>query len=184
MARIIFILGGARSGKSTYALDLARKNKKKVAFIATCQVLDKEMAQRIKFHKKARPRNWQTFEEPCKVSGLLNKIGAKFEVILIDCLTLLVSNLMLKGLKEDAIKEEVNNLLFALNKIKAKAIIVSNEVGMGIVPNNKLGRDFRDIAGRMNQIVAAKSDNVIFLVSGIPIELKPTLGCSILGRGV
>lgn len=172
MAKIIFILGGARSGKSTYALELARKNKKKVAFIATCQALDKEMAQRIRFHKKARPRNWQNFEEPCKVSGLLNKIGAKFEVILIDCLTLLVSNLMLKGLKEDAIIQEINNILSALNKIEGKAIIVSNEVGSGIVPQSKLGRDFRDIAGKINQIVAKKSDEVFFMVSGIPTKIK------------
>ena len=172
MAKIIFILGGARSGKSTYALELTKKYKKKVAFIATCQALDKEMTQRIKFHKKARPRDWQTFEEPYKVSGLLNKIGAKFDVILIDCLTLLVSNLILKGLKVDAITQEINNILSALNKIEGKAIIVSNEVGLGIVPNTKLGRSFRDVAGKINQAVAQESDEVFFMVSGIPWRIK------------
>ena len=172
MAGIIFILGGARSGKSSYAIELAKKNKKRVAFIATCQALDKEMAQRIKFHKKTRPRDWQTFEEPYKVSELLFKIGNKFEVILIDCLTLFVSNLMLKGLKEDTINEEVNSIVSAINKIKAKAIIVSNEVGSGIVPENKLGRNFRDIAGKTNQIVAKESDEVFFMVSGIPCKIK------------
>lgn len=172
MAKIIFILGGARSGKSTFALELVKKDKKKVAFIATCQPLDKEMAQRIKFHKKIRPGDWQTFEEPYKVSGLLHKIGTKFEVILIDCLTLLMSNLMLKGLKEDAITQEVNNILSALNKIKVKAIIVSNEVGLGIVPQNKLARDFRDISGKINQAVVRKSDEVFFMVSGIPTKIK------------
>jgi adenosylcobinamide kinase/adenosylcobinamide-phosphate guanylyltransferase len=172
MAKIIFILGGARSGKSTFALKLAKKDKRKVAFIATCQALDKEMAERIKFHKKMRPGYWQTFEEPYKVSGLLKKIGAKFDVILIDCFTLFVSNLMLRGLKKDAITKEVNNILVALTKTKTKAIIVSNEVGLGIVPQNKLARDFRDMAGKINQTVARKSDEVFFMVSGIPIKIK------------
>jgi len=172
MGRIIFILGGARSGKSTYAIELAKKNKGKVAFIATCQALDEEMARRIEFHKKTRPGDWQTFEEPCKVSGLLNKITAKFDVILLDCLTLLVSNLMLKGLKEGAIAKEINNILFFLNKSKTKAIIVSNEVGLGIVPKTKLGRSFRDVAGKINQAVARKSDKVFFMVSGIPWRIK------------
>ena len=172
MAGIIFIIGGARSGKSSCAIELAKKYKKRVAFIATCQALDREMAQRIKFHKKARPGDWQTFEEPYKVAELLFKIGNKFEVILIDCLTLFVSNLMLKGLKVDAIIKEVDNILVALDKSKSKAIIVSNEVGLGIVPNNKLGRDFRDIAGKINQIIAKKSDEVFFIVSGIPKKIK------------
>lgn len=172
MGKIIFILGGARSGKSTHAIELAKKDKVRVAFIATCQVLDKEMALRIKFHKKTRPGNWQTFEEPYNVSGLLNKITTKFEVILLDCLTLFVSNLLLKGLKEDAITKEVNNILFFLNKSKAKTIIVSNEVGLGIVPNTKLGRGFRDIAGRINQAIARKSNEVFFMISGIPWRIK------------
>ncbi len=170
MAKIILILGGARSGKSTYAIELARKNK--VAFIATCQALDNEMAERIKLHKKTRPGDWQTFEEPYKISPLLNKIGAKFEVILIDCLTLLVSNLMLKGMKGDDIIKEIKSILVVLNKIKAKAIIVSNEVGLGIVPITKLGRGFRDIAGKVNQVVAAESDELFFMISGIPAKIK------------
>jgi len=103
MAEVIFILGGARSGKSTYALRLAKKKGRKVAFIATCQAMDKEMAQRIKLHKKIRPKDWQTFEEPRNVANLLNKIGTEFKVIIIDCITLLVSNLMLKGRKEEAV---------------------------------------------------------------------------------
>ncbi|MDD4893749.1 MAG: bifunctional adenosylcobinamide kinase/adenosylcobinamide-phosphate guanylyltransferase [Candidatus Omnitrophica bacterium] len=171
MGKIIFILGGARSGKSTYALELAKKHKK-VVFIATCQALDKEMAERIKLHKKIRPQGWQTFEEPYKVADLLDKFKVKFPVVLMDCLTLLVSNLMLKGLKEETIVNEVNNILAVLKKINGKAIIVSNEVGLGIVPNTKLGRDFRDIAGKVNQLVAGKSDEVFFMVSGIPTKIK------------
>ena len=172
MAKIIFVLGGARSGKSTFALELAKIEKRKVAFIATCQALDKEMAERIKLHKKTRPRHWQSFEEPYGVSVLLNKIGVKFEVILIDCLTLLVSNLMLKGLKKEDIQKEVSNILSFIYKNKNKAIIVSNEVGLGIVPQNKLARDFRDTAGRINQDVARESDEVFFMLSGIPIKIK------------
>ena len=174
MAKIIFILGGARSGKSTYALTLAKKESKKVAFIATCQALDKEMTQRIQRHRKTRPKDWQIFEEPYDVAGLLNKIGTKFELVLIDCLTLLVSNLMLKGFRESAIKKEFNRILSALNKTNAKVIIVSNEVGLGIVPQNKLARDFRDIAGKVNQVVAAKSDEVFFMVAGIPAKINPS----------
>lgn len=172
MARIIFVLGGARSGKSAYALKLAKKNKKKVIFIATCQALDKEMSERIRLHKKTRPRDWKTFEEPYKVLDLLRKTSAKYETILIDCLTLFVSNLVLKGLKYDAIVNEVNSILSHFNKTKSLVIIVSNEVGLGIVPDNKLARDFRDIAGKINQVVAQKSEQVFFMVSGIPLKIK------------
>ncbi|MDD4979935.1 MAG: bifunctional adenosylcobinamide kinase/adenosylcobinamide-phosphate guanylyltransferase [Candidatus Omnitrophica bacterium] len=172
MAKIIFITGGARSGKSAYALELAKKGKRKVAFIATCQALDKEMAKRINLHKKNRPRNWQTFEEPVNISKLLYKIIKKFPLILLDCLTLLVSNLILKGLREPAIYEEINKVLSELKKSRASAIIVSNEVGLGIVPKNKLGRDFRDIAGKINQFVARESDEVFFMVAGIPLKIK------------
>jgi len=172
MAEIIFILGGARSGKSTYALGLAKKEKKKVAFIATCQAMDKEMAQRIKLHRKIRPKDWQTFEEPRNVADLLNKIRAEFQVIIIDCITLLISNLMLKGRKEGVVIKEINSILSALKKIEGKAFIVSNELGLGIVPKNKLGRDFRDIAGKINQLIAGESDKVFFMISGIAWKIK------------
>ncbi len=172
MGKITFILGGARSGKSSYALELAKKYKKRIAFIATCQPLDKEMRQRIQLHRKRRPLNWQTFEEAQKVSGLLKKIGNKFEIVLIDCLTLLLSNLLLKNFKEVSIENEIKEILSMLKKNQAKSIIVSNEVGLGIVPKNKLARDFRDIAGKMNQIVAQEADEVFFLVSGIPRRIK------------
>ena len=119
MGKIIFISGGARSGKSRYDVKLIGRDKN-VAFIATCQPLDKEMAKRIDLHKKARPRYWQTFEEPQNVSALLEKIKGKYEWILIDCLTLLVSNLLLKRIKEDAIKGKVNKILSILKKAKTK----------------------------------------------------------------
>lgn len=172
MGKITFILGGARSGKSAYAKELANRQKKKVAFIATCEARDKEMRERIRLHKKNRPLNWKTFEEPLFVSKILKEITNIYEIILIDCLTLLISNLLLKGSKEGCIEREVNKILSTLKKNKNKSIIVSNEVGLGIVPDSRLGREFRDIAGRINQQVAEKSDEVFFVVSGIPWRIK------------
>lgn len=172
MGKITLILGGARSGKSTQALNLAR-GIKKVAFIATCQGLDKEMNERILKHKADRPSNWKTFEEPKELAGLLARIDNSFGCIIIDCLTLLVSNLVLSGCKDEVVVDKIKAFLSQLRKKKAKAIIVSNEVGLGIVPANKLGRRFRDIAGKVNQIVAQESDKVLFIVSGLPLVVKP-----------
>ena len=140
-----------------------------MAFIATCLAKDKEMEQRIRHHKKARPAHWQTFEKPKNTAALLTKIGSGFDIIIIDCLTLLVSDLMLRNFKEKKIERDINGILEALAKIKARSIIVSNEVGLGIVPNNKMARDFRDIAGRINQIVAAKGEEgeFFFFVGGV-----------------
>ncbi|MDD5079246.1 MAG: bifunctional adenosylcobinamide kinase/adenosylcobinamide-phosphate guanylyltransferase [Candidatus Omnitrophica bacterium] len=178
MGKIIFITGGARSGKSTYAASLAEKHKK-VAFIATCQALDREMAKRIKLHQHDRPLRWKTFEEPKKVAGLINDLDNRFDCILIDCLTLLVSNLLLAKRKEEQILEEIRNMLKNLKKKKARAIIVSNEVGLGLVPANKLGRDFRDIAGKVNQLAAKRADEVFLTISGIPLKIK-TRSCNLL----
>lgn len=171
MNKITLVLGGARSGKSTYAMHLAAKYTK-VAFIATAQALDEEMGERIKRHRKARPKNWKTFEEAKELSPLLKKITGKFNCLIIDCLTLLISNLILSGQTEDKIIKNVNGMLATLRKTKAHAIIVSNEVGLGIVPGNALSRDFRDIAGKINQIVAKTADEVFFTVSGIPLMIK------------
>ncbi|MFH0856200.1 MAG: bifunctional adenosylcobinamide kinase/adenosylcobinamide-phosphate guanylyltransferase [Candidatus Omnitrophota bacterium] len=171
MGKITLILGGARSGKSTQALNLA-KGSKGVAFIATGEGLDQEMEERILEHKAARPDNWKTFEEPKELAGLLAKLDGPFDCIIIDCLTLLVSNLLLSGCKDQLIADKIKASLLQLRKRKAKAIIVSNEVGLGIVPANKLARRFRDIAGKINRIVAQESDEVLFIASGIPLTLK------------
>ena len=141
MKKITFILGGARSGKSSYVLELARKYKK-VAFIATCQALDKEMAKRIKLHKESRPKDWDTFEEPKEIEATLKKLTNKYDCIVIDCLTLLVSNLFLSGLNKKTIEKKISKLMAVLKKVNCRAIVVSNEVGMGIVPDNKIARDF------------------------------------------
>ena len=171
MNEITFILGGARSGKSSYALSVAKKYKK-VAFIATCEALDNEMTKRIKLHKESRPKHWDTFEEPKDIEGTLKKLINKYDCIVIDCLTLFISNLFLSGFNKDAIEKKISKLIAALKKINCRIILVSNEVGMGIVPDNKLGRDFRDLAGRVNQMVAKNADKVFFIVAGIPLKIK------------
>ncbi len=171
MGKITFIVGGARSGKSEYALKLAFKAKD-VAFIATCEALDDEMAARIKLHKLSRPKHWTTYEEPLAVAEILKKRSAGHDLILIDCLTLLVTNLLLKKKTTGQIETEVVSTMKALKRHKGASVIVSNEVGLGIVPDNRLGRVFRDIAGQMNKIVAERSGRVIFMVSGIPWRIK------------
>lgn len=172
MGKITFILGGARSGKSSYALEIAKKRHKKVAFIATCEPLDKEMEKRIAAHKNLRPKKWQTFEESKEITSALEKIGNNFEYILIDCLTLFISNLILASYTQNLIEDKINKMLATLRKMKGRAIIVSNEVGLGIVPQNKLARNFRDTAGKINQIIAKEADEVFFMVSGIPWKIK------------
>ncbi|MFH1259259.1 MAG: bifunctional adenosylcobinamide kinase/adenosylcobinamide-phosphate guanylyltransferase [Elusimicrobiota bacterium] len=172
MGKIIFILGGARSGKSSHSLKLAGAVRGRAAFVATCAPLDKEMEKRIEKHKSSRPLNWQTFEERRNLPALMAKIGSKFRVIIVDCLTLYLTNLLLAGLDEAAIERNIGQLLQTVKAVKSKTLIVSNEVGLGIVPQNRLARKFRDLAGRINQIVAEKSDEVIFMVSGLPIKVK------------
>lgn len=172
MGKITFIFGAVRSGKSSFAIKFAEESGKGVAFIATCEGLDAEMKRRIALHKKARPSSWKTFEEPKNLKALIRKIGNKFQVIIIDCLTLLLSNLLLAKLKKDAIEKEVRLILSLLRRIRANSIIVSNEVGLGVVPENKLAREFRDIAGRANQLFAKEADEVFFMLAGIPLKIK------------
>ncbi len=171
MGKITFILGGARSGKSSFALGLAQKCRQ-VAFVATAQALDKEMRQRIRMHQKARPGPWRTFEQPLDLAALLKKDARKFEIVIIDCLTLWISNLLLEGIKAAAIENRAREVIRQLKKIKGRSILVANEVGLGIVPENKLARDFRDIAGRINQIAAQEADEVFFMAAGLPLRLK------------
>ncbi len=172
MGKITFILGGARSGKSRQAVKIANQKNKKIAFIATCQPLDEEMRQRIQIHKKNRPKNWKTFEEPYDIAGKIKKNCNKFDIVLIDCLTLWASNLLLAGSNESTIKKEIKKILSVLRKTKADSIIVSNEVGSSVVPVNILARNFRDIAGTINQIAAETADRVLFMIAGIPMEIK------------
>jgi adenosylcobinamide kinase/adenosylcobinamide-phosphate guanylyltransferase len=173
MGKIQFILGGARSGKSNYAVKLAKESNKKTAFIATCPYYDEDMEERISLHKQERPSGWTTYEEFKDLAPLLEKIDQDqdFGIIIVDCLTLFISNLLLDEFEEDYIKVKITNILNVLRKTKYDSIIVANEVGLSVVPESKLGRKFRDIAGRTNQLVAQNSTETVFMIAGKPLKL-------------
>ncbi len=172
MSKLTFITGGARSGKSSYAVDSAVKSEGETAFIATCAFFDKEMEERIARHRKERPDNWHTYEESYGLTGLFKKIGTEYDIFIIDCVTLFISNLMLKNSDEELIINTVDQLLEMFDNFQCRIFVVSNEVGMGLVPDNPLGRKFRDIAGNVNKMIAAKADGVFFIVSGLPLKIK------------
>jgi len=173
--RIILILGGARSGKSTYAQKLASEISDNVLFVATAEPLDEEMKKRISAHRRQRPRTWTTIETPYhiaeKIEGLKNS-----DLILIDCITLLVSNILGKEIKpekaEKTVLKELDSLISTVTKLNCHCIMVSNEVGMGIVPENHLARIYRDLLGKVNQIIAANATEVYFMTVGIPLKIK------------
>ena len=170
MAEVFFITGGARSGKSSLALRLASARQGKRAFIATMQALDEEGAERIKKHRTERGGQWKTFEEPMDVARLLGQLSGQYDVVVLDCLTLWLTNVMLA---EADVGQAVDGLLGAVSGYSGEALfIVSNEVGMGIVPENELARRFRDEAGHLNQKMAALADRAIMSVAGLPVTLK------------
>lgn len=172
MSRFIFIIGGARSGKSRYAVELAKRFKARVAFIATATLSDQEMKKRIKQHKSFRPRHWKVIEETENVASILPPLKDRYGVILIDCLGLLISNLLASGLKDKEIEKRIKILLETILKLELITILVSNEVGAGIVPENPLARRFRDLIGFANQKMAEEADEAILMQSGIPIKIK------------
>ena len=179
---LIFILGGARSGKSSYAEQLAAQRGTHVTYVATAQAWDEEMAVRIANHKAQRPAHWRTVEAPQQVGSALaaaEAAGGECEGVGVDCLTLLASTVMLAlpepvgvAAAEDALRAEVDALLAAYAESRATWIIVSNEVGLGIVPSYPLGRVYRDALGRANQQLAAAADEVLFMVAGLPMRVK------------
>jgi adenosylcobinamide kinase/adenosylcobinamide-phosphate guanylyltransferase len=171
--RIVFITGGCRSGKSRFALNYADRNFSKKIYLATCEALDEEMTQRIEHHKKTRGLEWQTIEEPIDVVHQIRQYGDEADVILLlDCITLWLSNLLMRQKNDPEIMDEVNGLIDAIQQSKASLVLVSNEVGMGIVPGDPLSRHFRDLSGMVNQRIAGVADTVILMVSGIPLFLK------------
>jgi len=175
-AKITFIIGGARSGKSSFALNEASKIKGQKAYIATAEAFDSEMKERIKRHKAERGEEWDTYEEPIRITSLIKEIHKRYDVLLVDCLTLWVSNLMQKYKQpEDEIDRLINILAgpSGSNNLEGLNIfIVANEVGMGIVPDNEIARRFRDLVGLLNQRVAEIADEVYLVTAGIPIQIK------------
>jgi adenosylcobinamide kinase / adenosylcobinamide-phosphate guanylyltransferase len=172
--RLTLILGGARSGKSDFAQTLARaRGGDDVIFVATAQALDGEMEVRIENHRRARPVSWKTLQTPRGLVGEL-QTAPTARVVLLDCVTLWVSNVMLaeETAAPDAMARELNDLLAWYRAAPCEMIVVSNEVGMGLVPDNELGRAYRDLLGAMNRLLAAAADEVFFVVAGLPIEIK------------
>ena len=198
----ILILGGVRSGKSSFAQQMAKGLGGKVLFVATGQPLDEEMASRIAEHKRIRPKNWRTLEIDVRVGQKLNRQIGDAEIVLLDCLSLLVSNVILNpslplslqakrsnllALRADSVKnlekidfakaekqvlDEIEKLTKCIDKHEGIFIVVSNEVGLGLVPENKLGRIYRDLLGKANQLLAQHADEVYFMASGIPVKIK------------
>jgi adenosylcobinamide kinase/adenosylcobinamide-phosphate guanylyltransferase len=178
MAKIILIVGGCRSGKSAYAQRLAESLPPRRLFLATCPVTDEEMARRIEAHQLARrDRGWETIEEPLDVAAVLDRHRA-WNVLLVDCITLWVNNLMYAAqslpqeLGEAEIARKCGEILAAARACSGSVILVTNEVGMGIVPESAAGRRFRDLLGRANQEIAHESDAVTLMCCGIPRALK------------
>jgi len=169
--KVIFVTGGAKSGKSSFALNEAAKHEGQKAFIATAEALDEEMANRIEKHKVQRGEGWDTYEEPLQIAETIARLAGRYSVIVLDCLTLWLSNAMHRNID---IEHEMENFLNSLRDKKqdSRIYIVSNEVGTGIVPENKLAREFRDLAGTINQKVAGVSDEVFMVVAGIPVKIK------------
>jgi adenosylcobinamide kinase/adenosylcobinamide-phosphate guanylyltransferase len=176
---ITLLLGGARSGKSSYAQKLAEDSGKSVTFLATAQAFDEEMSARIHKHQAERPAGWQTLEVPLDIVSHAKQI--KSEVVVLDCITLLVSNLMMQFVKEDRVEEapymkavqaEMDGLLSAIHTSNQHWIIVSNEVGLGLVPPYQMGRVYRDAIGGANQRLARAANIVLFMVAGIPMVVK------------
>lgn len=175
---LILILGGARSGKSAYAERLARERGGAVLFIATATAGDDDMARRIAVHRVARPTAWRTLEAPDGVAARVAAARDNAPTVILDCLTLLTSNILLahEAAGEEAVARaldaEIDALLARIASDGATWIIVSNEVGMGLVPPYPLGRTYRDLLGRINARVAARADRAYLLVAGLPLDLK------------
>jgi adenosylcobinamide kinase / adenosylcobinamide-phosphate guanylyltransferase len=180
----ILLIGGARSGKSSYAEELARQIGGNVLFVATAEARDEEMHRRIEVHKKSRPAHWHTLEAPCNVGNCITTEPNNFDVVVLDCVTLLVNNVLcqhmaIKGedvdenLVEKDVKTEIGALIKCLQNSPATFIMVTNEVGEGIIPLGATTRIYRDILGRANQMLAKAVDEVYLMVAGIPLKVKP-----------
>ncbi|MGQ0600772.1 MAG: bifunctional adenosylcobinamide kinase/adenosylcobinamide-phosphate guanylyltransferase [Anaerolineales bacterium] len=183
--RLTFILGGARSGKSAYAQTLAAERGQRVLYVATAQPGDDDMVSRIAAHRAERPAHWQTLEAPLGVGPAIHNHVSRFtptdagRVIIVDCLTLLASNIIVplpepvtEADATAALDREIDGLLAAYHESEAEWIVISNEVGLGIVPAYALGRVYRDALGRANQRLAAAADEVLFMVAGLPMRVK------------
>ena len=174
MTDITLVTGGCRSGKSDNALALAEDiSESGRVFVATCIPHDTEMKDRVARHRRERSATWDTVEAPLDLAAAVAEHSRPGRVLLVDCLTLWVSNLMGASEDPEILRGHVDDLVKALEQSRCPVVVVSNEVGCGIVPENRLARLFRDVAGSVNQRVAAVVDTVIWMVAGIPVKVKP-----------
>ena len=175
MKDITLVIGGCRSGKSRHALEIAEQiNARRQVFVATCQPGDDEMHRRVQQHRRQRSDRWQTVEEPLELAKVIGTWAAPQSIVLIDCLTMWISNFLLESEDNDpqGTITRTDGLVEALQKAAGPVILVTNEVGAGIVPENQLARRFRDAAGSVNQQVAAVAARVVWMVAGIPVKVK------------
>ncbi len=173
------VIGGCRSGKSAYALDLAEGVQAgRKLFMATCQPYDDEMRARVARHQRERDATWETLEVPMELARTLELHNTGGSVVLVDCLTFWLTNMAMANLSEIDIERRIASLDQTLSAMKVPVILVTNEVGQGIVPENRLARQFRDWAGHMNRKMAQRADQVIWMVAGIPVMVKPAADSS------
>lgn len=166
---ISLVLGGARSGKSAFAEKLVKGSGLKPVYVATGRALDEEMSERIAIHQDRRGKEWETVEEPLALADALRQSAVSGRAVLVDCLTLWVTNLMMA---EADVMRECEELIATLPELTAPVLFVSNEVGLGIVPENAMAREFRDLAGSVNQRMAIAAEKAWFVAAGLPLELK------------
>jgi adenosylcobinamide kinase/adenosylcobinamide-phosphate guanylyltransferase len=171
MASALFILGGARSGKSRFAVSDGALSGR-VAFVATARATDDEMARRIARHRAERPRHWTTVEEPYELVRRLAGLEDAYDAVVVDCLTLWVSNRLLRGDTDDAVLDEAEALAKLIGRRATSLTVVSNEVGEGVHPETAMGLRFRDLLGIVNQKVAGACDRVVLMVAGVPLTIK------------
>jgi len=167
----LLIVGGARSGKSRFAVERLSADAR-IVFIATAEARDEDMVKRIARHRAERPARWSTVEEPFDLAARLQALEGAYDGILVDCLTLWVSNLLLRGDLDDAILAQAETLAGLIGRRRSSVTVVSNEVGEGVHPETAMGLRFRDVLGHVNQRIAAACDSVVLMVAGIPLTVK------------
>jgi adenosylcobinamide kinase / adenosylcobinamide-phosphate guanylyltransferase len=172
VGHLLLVTGGTRSGKSRYAVERATAWGSRVLYVATCQPADDEMRERVRRHQAERPATWLTVEPGADVLPAIQEQCLRTDGVLLDCLTLYVSNLLMSGCSELDVMHQVDELCVGLREVRQPAAIVTNEVGWGVVPETSLGRLFRDAAGRANQVAARHAQEVVLMVCGFPVAVR------------
>ena len=178
------IIGGARSGKSSFAQELAVKLGEPILFVATAEAKDEEMRRRIEAHKRSRPTLWNTLESATSVGSQIGKNIGQARVVIVDCVTLLVNNVLCQHMNgadekmdteviEQQVTDEITQLIDCMNNSEASFIVVTNEVGAGLVPASAMARLYRDLLGKANQMLGQHADHVYLMVAGLPLQVKP-----------